>query len=197
MRQALRLAGLNCKLTGDGRARLDLSVNNPAATGTRIEIPAGLVCKAAGGERVVVLRGAQLEVAAHGASDAQIPTAALSAKNPLLKSAVFTPAPDAEAKLEAVLKYLSTRTDVPRETSQLMVLAVLEDINFAQWQLFLAAQREAEPAGQTHPTPAEITQAIDALGVLREIAPSQTFALASDAELKLRALRNPFCRAKA
>ena len=61
----------------------------------------------------------------------------------------------------------------------------------------LAAPQPDEPAGQVHPTPAEITQAIDALGVLREIVPAQTFALGSDAELKLRALRNPWCRAKA
>jgi hypothetical protein len=33
--------------------------------------------------------------------------------------------------------------------------------------------------------------------VLREISPDKTFALASDSELKLRALRNPWCRAKA
>jgi len=47
------------------------------------------------------------------------------------------------------------------------------------------------------PAPTEIAAAIDALGVLREIAPERKFALASDDELKLRALRNPFSRAKA
>ena len=34
-------------------------------------------------------------------------------------------------------------------------------------------------------------------GILRTVAPSQTFALGSDSGLKLRALRNPWCRAKA
>jgi hypothetical protein len=33
--------------------------------------------------------------------------------------------------------------------------------------------------------------------VLREIAPTASFALAKDPELKLRALRNPWCRTKA
>ena len=47
------------------------------------------------------------------------------------------------------------------------------------------------------PTPSDITQAIDVLGLLRKIAPEQTFALATDNGLKLRALRNPWCRAKA
>jgi hypothetical protein len=46
-------------------------------------------------------------------------------------------------------------------------------------------------------TPAEIVQAVDALGILRTIAPARSFTLAKDPELKLRALRNPWCRAKA
>lgn len=87
--------------------------------------------------------------------------------------------------------------DVPRATTQFVALAFLEDVTFAQWQRFLAPQRTGEPPGQTHPTPVEVTQAIDALGLLRRLAPEKTFALATDAELKFRALRNPWCRAKA
>ena len=195
---AVKQAALKCQLTGNGRDQLDFSASNPAATVLRIEIPAGLVCKEAGaGGKVVILRGAQLEVAPHGTADAQIPTAAISAASAQVNRARFEPVAGAEAKLEPLLKYLSTRTDVPRETSQLMVFVLLENITFAQWQHFLAAKQPSEPPGQAHPTPAEITQAIDALGVLREIVPTQTFALGSDAELKLRALRNPWCRPKA
>jgi hypothetical protein len=40
-------------------------------------------------------------------------------------------------------------------------------------------------------------QAIDALGLLRVLHPSRTFALATDPDLRLRALRNPWCRTKA
>ncbi len=190
--------GLTGKLTGDGAYRLDLSIENSAATPARVEIPAGFICKTAAGNRVIVLRGTQLEIAAHGASDAQIPTAALASTNAVEKAAPFAPVADAEPKLAPLLKYLSTRTDVPRETSQLITFAILEDITFAKWQQFLAARPadQTTPA-QAQPSLAEITQAIDALGVLREIAPDRAFALASDPELKLRALRNPICRAKA
>ena len=42
-------------------------------------------------------------------------------------------------------------------------------MTFAKWQEFLAPQRAAD-AGPA-PTPAEVATAVDALGVLREIAP--------------------------
>jgi hypothetical protein len=197
MVQALHQPALQCKLTGDGRGQLQLTAANPAATPARIDIPAGLICKTAAGDRVIILRGGQLEVAPGGTSDAQIPTAALSSKNGFSPAAAFVPLSDTEAKLDPLLKFLATRTDVPRETSQILALALLEDINFAQWEQFLAPQRAADPPGQAHPTPAEITQAIDALGVLHEIAPGKAFALTADSGLKLRALRNPWCRAKA
>ena len=66
-----------------------------------------------------------------------------------------------------------------------------------QWLQILATPRPGEPPDPNHPTPAEVTQAIDALGILRTLAPAKAFALATDDGLKLRALRNPWCRAKA
>lgn len=194
--EAAKTPGLKCEMTGNGHDELKVVVANASAASVQVEIPGGLVCQASSGERVVVLRGGQLEVAAGRVSEAQMPVAALSVKNAALLES-FTLAGGAELRLEPLLRYLATKPDVPKATSQLLVLALLDDVNFAQWQQFLSVQRAGEPAGQTHPTPAEITTAIDALGVLREIAPEKAFALASDAELKLRALRNPWCRAKA
>ena len=57
--------------------------------------------------------------------------------------------------------------------------------------------QSAPSTDAAHPTPAEVTQAVDALGILHTIAPGQQFAIANDSGLKLRALRNPWCRAKA
>jgi hypothetical protein len=70
-------------------------------------------------------------------------------------------------------------------------------LNYAQWLQFLAGPPGAAPGSEPHPTPAEVTQAVDVLGLLRQLAPQQTFALATDSELKLRALRNPWARVKA
>jgi hypothetical protein len=76
-------------------------------------------------------------------------------------------------------------------------------MNYGQWLQTLAAapapanSAQPAPASTTHPTPADITEAVDVLGLLRHLAPQQTFAIASDSELKLRALRNPWCRVKA
>lgn len=80
------------------------------------------------------------------------------------------------------------------ETTQLAALCLVENVRFNDWQKFLAPARlpAAIPAA-----PAEIVEAVDALGILREIAPGEKPALGEDAELKLRALRNPVSRSKA
>jgi len=194
--QAVHQPGLQCILRGDGRSRLTLNVANHGAAATRVQIPGGLVCKSAAGALVIVLRGADLDVPAGGAATAEIPAAALSSKN-LPEDVAFDPIPDPELKLAPLLTYLATKNDVPKGTSQLVALALLEDVNFTQWEEFLAPARKSEPSGQTHPTPAEITEAVDALGLLRELAPAGVFSLAADSSLKLRALRNPWSRAKA
>ncbi|MEI9895547.1 MAG: hypothetical protein WDN28_17060 [Chthoniobacter sp.] len=77
------------------------------------------------------------------------------------------------------------------------VFCLLENTSYAQWLQSLSGPSGIAAASDPHPTPAEVTQAVDVLGLLRQVAPQQTFALAGDSELKLRALRNPWCRVKA
>ena len=195
--QALTCAELKCEWIGNGRGQLSLTVTSSAAIPFDIAIPAGLIAaNRAGGDRLIVLRAAQVSVPARATVDVSLPAAALSSKN----AAVTEPyrlTPDAEPRLAGLLKFLSDKPDAPKPTSQLAALAILEDITFPQWQQFLAPQRVGDAPGQTHPTPAEVTQAIDSLGILRTLLPEKSFALATDAELKFRALRNPWCRAKA
>ena len=55
-----------------------------------------------------------------------------------------------------------------------------------------------EPAGATPEAARDaLIEALDAAGILHTIAPASTFRLASDPELKLRALRQPALRTKA
>ena len=193
--QALQRAELQCTLTGNGRDALTLTAANPGTEPLTIAIPAGLVCAAAG-DRVLVLRTARLTVPPGGSAEARLPTVALSAKNPCT-TRTFAPVQDSAPALAPLLRLAAERADLPNDTIQLVALALLEDIAFTPWQEFLVPQRNKEAAEQPHPTPAEVTLAIDALGLLRQLAPERQFALATDPGLKLRALRNPWARAKA
>lgn len=193
LRDALARKTLAFTIRGNARDRLTIAVRNTAPAPISIEIPAGFVSTGEAGA-VVVLRAATLAVPAQQSAEAVLPVVARSAKNGCAEQP-FTITTETAPALAPLLKYIATRNDFPKPTAQLIALALLEDVTFAKWQEFLAPQRAAD-AGPA-PTPAEIATAIDALGVLREIAPDRKFALASDDELKLRALRNPIARAKA
>jgi hypothetical protein len=195
--QALTRKDLACAWSGNGRDSLALTINNSSNAPLEIDIPAGLIAaNRSKTAKMVVLRAAQLHVAAHASAEASLPAAALSSANPLV-SEPFEASSDAEPRMDGLLKFLSTQPDAPKATAQLAALCLLEDINFQKWEQFLTPQRAGEPAGQRHPSPAEVTQAVDAMGILRVVAPRQTFALSGDSGLKLLALRNPWCRGKA
>jgi hypothetical protein len=193
VRDAVARKTLAFTIHGNGRDQLTIAARNSANEPVALEIPAGLVCAGEAGA-VVTLRSATLAIPAGQSAEAALPVVARSAKNgcadqPFAVTADTTPA------LAPLLKYAATRNDFPKPTAQLVALALLEDVTFAKWQEFLAPQRAAE--ARPAPTPSEIATAIDALGVLREIAPDRKFALGGDDELKVRALRNPIARAKA
>ena len=195
--QALKRAGLKCEWNGNGRDQLSLAVSNSSAKPISITIPAGfIVTNRAGGDKLIVLRAAQITIASRASADVALPVVALAAKNTSTPQP-YQPTTDTEPRLADLLKFFADKPDAPRATAQLAALAILEDLTFPQWLQILAQPRADEPPEPNHPTPVEITQAIDALGILRTLVPAKTFALATDAELKLRALRNPWCRVKA
>ncbi len=175
---------------GNGRDQLALTLRNPGATPVAISLPAGLIAEGVGTKsQVISLRAVSTEVPANGAVDIALPVVARSSQNPAQPEA-YALTTEAEPRLSGLLKALADQPDAPRATTQLATFALLEDITFPRWRQFLGATA-------AQPTPAEITQAIDALGLLRSLAPEQKFALAADSDLKLRALRNPWSRAKA
>jgi hypothetical protein len=177
--------------SGNGREQLTVSLRNPSPEPITVAIPAGLIATGdSAASRVIVLRAATVAVPGRGAVDVSMPAAALSSKTAAAPQR-YRLEGASEPRLAALLKTLADQPDAPRPTMQLAVLAIMEDIHFAEWRRFLGTSGEAQP------TPAEVTQAIDALGLLRTAAPQQTFALGNDSELKLRALRNPWSRAKA
>ncbi len=186
--QALAEPKLRCTITG--ATPLTIAVENLSDAAVAVSQPAGLVCAATARDRIVTLRAVEIVVPPRRAAEAVVPCAALSPGS-RTDALTFRPTPETEPRLTGLLDYFAGHNDVPRLTAQLLVWCVLEDFTFSQWQQSLGAAPTAEAAAQ------QVVAAIDALGVLREVAPQHTFALASDPELKLRALRNPVARGKA
>ncbi len=174
-----------------GRDRLRLVLTNPTAGAMSVKVPAGTIFRGANGARIITLRSAGIDVPSHGSVEAEIPIAALSSRD-AVGMQPFTLTGETEPKLAKLLEVLATQDDIPRTTSQLAVLALLEDPSYGQWLQFLAAMGES--SGNKSDV---VIQAIDTLGLLKTLEPERTFALAKDNELKLRALRNPIARPKA
>jgi hypothetical protein len=188
--EAVKSRQLALEAKGNGRDQLALTLRNPTKAPLAISLPAGVIARgAATKSRAISLRAVSTEVPAGGAMEIMLPVVALSSQNPIRPEA-FAFTADAEPRLAGLLKALADQPDAPRPTAQLAAFCLLEDITFARWRQFLGT-------AEAQPTPAEITQAIDALGLLRVAAPDRKFALSTDGDLKLRALRNPWSRAKA
>lgn len=187
----LERAGLSCAVSAQARDALRFILKNPGATPQTVVVPAGLIVAQDGAaNRRVVLRGGTAVVPPRGILELSLPAAALSIKDKAsAQNFAFTA--DAEPRLRALLQGVADQPDVPRATAQIAVLCLLEDVTFAQTHSFIGAPENAMP------TPAEVTRAIDALGLLRLAAPGVDFALARDPALKALALRNPWCRGKA
>jgi hypothetical protein len=200
--RALESKQLFAEARGNGHDQLSLTLRNPSASAVSVTVPAGLIAENQDkADRVIVLRKADASVPAGSAVDVSLPVAALSSKNSVTTQP-YALTTASEPKLGPLLDYLAGQPDAPRSTAQLAIFCLLENMNYGQWLQTLAppsATAPAQPASSTtaHPTPAEITEAVDVLGLLRHLAPQQSFAIATDSELKLRALRNPWCRVKA
>ncbi len=184
-----KVPAIRYSITAATAGRLVISIENSSATPCIPRVERGSVF--AGGKdhrSLVALRSAELTIAAKSIGEMSIPAAALSS-GALDRAQSFAFSESSVPALAPMLDYFQAHDDVPGVTAQLLVLCVTEDVSFAKWKDFLTRQ--------SAPPPDEVATAIDALGVLRQIYPQRSFALASDAELKLRALRNPAARAKA
>jgi hypothetical protein len=186
LRNAVAAPQLRCTLRGDGRAQLVVEIFNRGAEKTAVDIPAGLIATAASGARIATIRAASLEIAAGGKAEAVIPAVPFSASN-RAQDESYAATNDEMPALRPLLDYSAKTNDLPRPTAQLTALLLLEDVSAVKWCDFLGHE----------PTADEIATAIDALALAQQLAPAKTFALAQDADLRLRALRQPLVRAKA
>lgn len=185
---------LRCSVVPKAGQQLSVTLENRTAGPIMIALPAGLsIAGPSGGAGWVILRSTTVRIAAHSAAEAVLPAAMRSWKTST-KDVPLRPVDELDPALETFIGAIAAQPDFPRATAQFAVLALLEDATFAQGCKALAGGE----SGSAEPTsPAQVASAIDALGLLRQLAPTRKFALGEDADLKRRALRNPWSRAKA
>jgi hypothetical protein len=189
---AQRDASLKLDIRGDGRSQLTVTAINQSHGPISIEVPAGMIAVGKSSARVIAIRAAALEMAKGQSGEIVIPVAPLSLKNDATTEP-YTVAPDRVEALQPLVDYSAKHNDLPRATAQLVALVLLEDVNFPKWQEFLGKEGLKEP----RPTPADIAAAVDAISIVRQLKPDRRIAIAEDPEFRLRALRNPWSRAKA
>lgn len=161
--------------------------------GEIVSVAAGEIFATRAGRRLMVLRGLPESPEMRNAEEIDLPAAALSSADVAVDGEPCERSGAKDERLAALLEVFQKQPDLPRETAQLAVFAVLEDIDFSKWRGWRApAGMEPKP-----PTPAEVVQAVDALTILRYAFPERSFALLADADLRHRALRNPWARSKA
>jgi hypothetical protein len=189
---AQSIASLKIDVRGDGRSQLTVIVKNQSPDPAVIDIPAGLVAAGKSGARVAAIRAATMEIAKGQTGEMVVPVVPLSLKNGA-ESEPFTVVRDRVEGLQPLMEWSAKQNDVPRTTAQLAALLLLGNVEFTEWQEFLNREHQSEP----RPTPADIAAAVDAISIVRQLAPGRKMAIAEDPEFRLRALRNPWSRAKA
>lgn len=194
-KEALVASGVKSTWIGNGRDQLTLTVQNESEKPLHMAIPAGMTVTAKESQECVCIpRLKVVYVSPRSTKEVTLPVVALSTKRKAAAGQAFEmTGRQTDSRLAGLIKYRNAPGQrlVTQTTAQLVALALTEDVTFPQWRSFLGLPLESPP------TPAEVTEAIDALGILRALEPTKTFALGTDAELKFRALRNPWCRAKA
>lgn len=180
--------------SGNGCDSATLKLANTGAEPQTLLLPAGSLLVAKTGERQVTLRAFEVKLDAGASAEASLPTAALATKN-VKSDRPLTLSAGAEPRLAPLVKLFASHNDLPRATAQLAVFIVLEDIRWPAWRAWSASA--SGKAATDAPTPAEVAQAVDALGIVRLAMPDKKPALLVSEELKRLALRNPQARGKA
>lgn len=191
-----KLPALRYTIAAPTPGRVVVSVENPSAEKSNARIERGTVFVGASDRgKLIALRSAEAAINPKGAAELSIPAAALASRG-LDRAQTFAFSDETIPTLGPLLAFLQSHDDLPADTAQLLVLCFQENLSFANWKEFLARRSAAEKTSMATAQD-EVVTAIDALGVLRQVAPQRTFALAADPELKLRALRHPVARGKA
>lgn len=194
LKEAIGRSDFTFQFTGNGRGILTAKVYNRTGKTVSLGMPVGLVFKAESGEKQVTLRSADITLPAGAETEAVIPTGGLALGNAdEFREVKLLDEPD--NLLKPLLALFEGQPDLPRNTAQLAVFAVTEDISLARWLEWLPVAEKDRAISR--PTPTEVTQIVDALAFVRLAYPERKPALLADEKLKRLATRNPHSRGKA
>ena len=192
--QAIAAGKVRAEFSGNGCDAATMKLTNADGEPQTLVLAAGSLLDTKTGERQVTLRAFEMKLDAGASAEVALPTAALATKNAKTDRAL-TLSTELEPRLAPLVKLLASQSDLPRATAQLAVFIVLEDIQWPAWRAWSVAT-SGKPASDA-PTPAEVAQAVDALGFIRLAMPDKKPALLASEELKRLALRHPQARGKA
>ena len=192
--KAIAEGKVRADFSGNGCDSASLKLANTGSESQTLLLPAGSLLGAETGGRQVTLRGFEIQIEAGALAEAALPTAALATEN-TKSNRTLTLSAGVEPRLAPLVKLFASQNDLPRATAQLAVFIILEDIQWPVWRTWSAAA--AGKPGTDAPTPAEVAQAVDALGLVRLALPEKKPALLASEELKRLALRHPQARGKA
>jgi hypothetical protein len=190
--EADSIPSLKLEHRGDGRNELTATITNQGSQSVSIEFPIGIVAVGKSGSRMATIRPMSIAIEKTQTAEIIIPAVPLSLKNGTTPESLTLTRDKIDA-LKPLFDWSENQNDLPRKTAQLVALLLLENASLPQLQAFLAR----EPISETRPTPADIAGIVDALSIVRQIAPDRKLVIADDPEFRLRALRNPWSRPKA
>lgn len=185
-REAQANPRLAISIHGDGRSELTVQLTNQSPEKVAVQIPIGLIATAPSGARLAAIRSVTVDLPPGQTFEGSLPAVPLSLGNGSATENYRVTTEEAPA-LRPLLDYSAKTNDLPRLTAQLTALLLLEDVSFIKWRDFLGHEPDAK----------EIATAVDALALAKQLAPGKSLALTEDADLRLRALRQPLVRAKA
>ncbi len=185
---------VECK--GNGRDRLWLTIANQTSTQIALKFPVGQMFES---ERnaVVVVRAEGKELAARGALEVSLQTAATRSLNKVAE-VVYRPTYNDVPKIELFLTYVQDHLELSPGAIQTAILALAENLPVSALAKFTPTGGAIPSRFNTDAFRVETFDLIQALAALREIGvKDRDLALTIDPQLKIEAMIEPLCRAAA
>ena len=181
---------IQATLHGNGRDRMTAQLRNNSPTPLRISVTSGQVIEG-GRNRVVVTGTVTAELLPARTVELKLVTAALNSSNTVGDAPYKLSYHNAE-RVEGFLKWVSEHGGLSAPAMQVVVLALTENLPLQALAKFAASKPGEYNTDAFRAEPADL---IAALTALRECgAKMETFAVATDAQLRIESMIEPLSR---
>ena len=187
---------LKAEFHGNGRETLRVKLTNTSGATLKVQAAAGQMFES-GMNAVVVVRPANVEIAAHKSAELLLPTAATRTANKVADQ-VYKLSYGRVPKLDRLLDYAGTHAELSASAIQTAAFALLENLPLTAVCKFTPLAGELKSRFNTDAFRVEVGDIIAGLTALREIGvPESTVVMTVDPQLKIEAMIEPLCRAAA